>query len=218
MACNINNLGEPILVLSRFFISTQEVFSKRLPKRKSTPTARMRSVPAVRKRQRVKLPRPATTMPTASTHSYNDIFFLLPHENADAYSLLRATLLHEHRPENETERLLVDPWPSTTGCAVAPKLSRAVASKKTARSTTSAWLCSCATAPATNGPSVSARRAAKAKSRQAQNRNWVRMWDLQNWRNGFGEGAFRCGLWGSGGSFAMSKGSVGENRHAATEE
>ena len=43
-----------------------------------------------------------------STHSYNDIFFLLPRENADAYSLLRASLLYEHRPENETERLLVD--------------------------------------------------------------------------------------------------------------
>ena len=43
------------------------------------------------------------------------------------------------------------------------------------------------------------------------------MWDLQNWRNGIGEGAFRCGLWGNGCSFALSKGRVGENRHAATE-
>ena len=40
--------------------------------------------------------------------TYNEIFFILPHESTEAYSLLRATLLHEHRPENETERLLVD--------------------------------------------------------------------------------------------------------------
>jgi len=33
---------------------------------------------------------------------------MLPHESTDAYSLLRITLLQEHRPENETERLLVD--------------------------------------------------------------------------------------------------------------
>jgi len=40
--------------------------------------------------------------------TYDNIFFILPFESAEAYSLLRATLLHEHRPENETERLLVD--------------------------------------------------------------------------------------------------------------
>jgi hypothetical protein len=44
-----------------------------------------------------------------STHTYNDIFFLLlPHESSEAYSLLRIALLDEHRPENETERILVD--------------------------------------------------------------------------------------------------------------
>jgi hypothetical protein len=43
-----------------------------------------------------------------STHTYNDIFFLLPHESSEAYSLLRINLLDEHRPENETERILVD--------------------------------------------------------------------------------------------------------------
>ena len=43
-----------------------------------------------------------------STHTYNDIFFMLPHESSEAYSLLRITLLDEHRPENETERILVD--------------------------------------------------------------------------------------------------------------
>jgi len=43
-----------------------------------------------------------------STHTYNDIFFLLPHESSEAYSLLRIRLLDEHRPENETERILVD--------------------------------------------------------------------------------------------------------------
>jgi hypothetical protein len=43
-----------------------------------------------------------------STHTYNDIFFMLPHESSEAYSLLRINLLDEHRPENETERLLVD--------------------------------------------------------------------------------------------------------------
>jgi hypothetical protein len=43
-----------------------------------------------------------------STHTYNDIFFLLPHESTEAYSLLRINLLDEHRPETETERLLVD--------------------------------------------------------------------------------------------------------------
>jgi len=40
--------------------------------------------------------------------TYDNIFFILPFESTEAYSLLRATLLHEHRPENETERLLVD--------------------------------------------------------------------------------------------------------------
>ena len=40
--------------------------------------------------------------------TYNEIFFMLPHECSEAYSLLRITLLDEHRPENETERLLVD--------------------------------------------------------------------------------------------------------------
>jgi hypothetical protein len=43
-----------------------------------------------------------------ATHTYNDIFFLLPHESSDAYSLLRTRLLDEHSPETETERLLVD--------------------------------------------------------------------------------------------------------------
>jgi hypothetical protein len=43
-----------------------------------------------------------------STHTYNDIFFLLPQESTEAYSLLRINLLDEHRPENETERILVD--------------------------------------------------------------------------------------------------------------
>jgi len=33
---------------------------------------------------------------------------MLPHESSEAYSLLRITLLDEHRPESETERLLVD--------------------------------------------------------------------------------------------------------------
>jgi hypothetical protein len=96
--------------------------------------------------------------------TYDTIFFILPFESTEAYSLLRATLLHEHRPETYTS---IAPklkpsvswsiaWPSTTGCATAPKLSRAAALKKTARSTTSALLSSCATAPATNGPSRSA--------------------------------------------------------------
>jgi len=40
--------------------------------------------------------------------TYNEIFFILPHESSEAYSLLRITLLDEHRPENETERILVD--------------------------------------------------------------------------------------------------------------
>ena len=43
-----------------------------------------------------------------STHTYNDIFFILPFESPEAYSILRATLLSEHRPENETEHILVD--------------------------------------------------------------------------------------------------------------
>ena len=40
--------------------------------------------------------------------TYDNIFFILPFESAEAYSLLRATLLHEHRPETEIEHLLVD--------------------------------------------------------------------------------------------------------------
>jgi hypothetical protein len=40
--------------------------------------------------------------------TYDNIFFILPFESTEAYSLLRATLLHEHRPETETERILVD--------------------------------------------------------------------------------------------------------------
>jgi hypothetical protein len=43
-----------------------------------------------------------------STHTYNDIFFILPFESPEAYSILRATLLSEHRPETETEEILVD--------------------------------------------------------------------------------------------------------------
>jgi hypothetical protein len=38
--------------------------------------------------------------------TYDNIFFILPFESAEAYSILRATLLHEHRPETET--ILVD--------------------------------------------------------------------------------------------------------------
>jgi hypothetical protein len=88
--------------------------------------------------------------------TYDTIFFILPFESPDAYSILRATLLSEHRPETETEHILVDRMPSTTGSAAAPKPSKAAASGTTARSTTSALLSSCATAPATNGPSRSA--------------------------------------------------------------
>jgi hypothetical protein len=87
---------------------------------------------------------------------YDNIFFILPFESPEAYSILRATLLSEHRPETETEHILVDRMPSTTGSAAAPKPSKAAASGTTARSTTSALLSSCATAPATNGPSRSA--------------------------------------------------------------
>jgi hypothetical protein len=35
--------------------------------------------------------------------SLQRIFFILPHKSTEAYSLLRITLLDEHRPENETE-------------------------------------------------------------------------------------------------------------------
>jgi hypothetical protein len=40
--------------------------------------------------------------------TYDNIFFILPSESAEAYSILRATLLSEHRPETETEKILVD--------------------------------------------------------------------------------------------------------------
>jgi hypothetical protein len=40
--------------------------------------------------------------------TYDNIFFILPSESAEAYSILRATLLSEHRPETETEHILVD--------------------------------------------------------------------------------------------------------------
>jgi hypothetical protein len=40
--------------------------------------------------------------------TYDNIFFILPSESAEAYSILRATLLSEHRPESETEHILVD--------------------------------------------------------------------------------------------------------------
>jgi len=40
--------------------------------------------------------------------TYNEIFFILPHESSEAYSLLRIKLLDEHRPENQTEHILVD--------------------------------------------------------------------------------------------------------------
>jgi hypothetical protein len=39
---------------------------------------------------------------------YDNIFFILPFESPEAYSILRATLLSEHRPETETEHNLVD--------------------------------------------------------------------------------------------------------------
>jgi hypothetical protein len=39
---------------------------------------------------------------------YDNIFFILPFESPEAYSILRATLLSEHRPETETEHILVD--------------------------------------------------------------------------------------------------------------
>jgi hypothetical protein len=94
---------------------------------------------------------------------YDNIFFILPFESPEAYSILRATLLSEHRPETETEHNLVDRMAQhhwlrnraeafESGCF----LSRAAALKKTARSTTSAWRSSCATAPATNAPSRNA--------------------------------------------------------------
>ena len=40
--------------------------------------------------------------------TYDNIFFILPFESPEAYSILRATLLSEHRPETETEQILVD--------------------------------------------------------------------------------------------------------------
>jgi len=40
--------------------------------------------------------------------SYANIFFILPCENGEAYSILLADLHHEHRPDTETERILVD--------------------------------------------------------------------------------------------------------------
>jgi hypothetical protein len=40
--------------------------------------------------------------------TYDNIFFILPFESAEAYSLLRISLQQEHRPETETERILVD--------------------------------------------------------------------------------------------------------------
>ena len=40
--------------------------------------------------------------------TYDNIFFILPFESPEAYSILRATLLSEHRPETETEHILVD--------------------------------------------------------------------------------------------------------------
>ena len=38
----------------------------------------------------------------------NGIFFILACESVEAYSLLLANLHHEHRPDTETERMLVD--------------------------------------------------------------------------------------------------------------
>ena len=40
--------------------------------------------------------------------SYRNIFFILPCESGEAYSILLANLHHEHRPDTETERILVD--------------------------------------------------------------------------------------------------------------
>jgi hypothetical protein len=68
-----------------------------------------------------------------STHTYNDIFFLLPHESSDAYSLLRQTLLLEHRPENETERILIDRMAQHPWLRSRAEASKAAASRTTAR-------------------------------------------------------------------------------------
>src|SRR5947209_18763554 len=45
-----------------------------------------------------------------TTHglTYGNIFFILPCESGEAYSILLANLHHEHRPTTETERILVD--------------------------------------------------------------------------------------------------------------
>ena len=40
--------------------------------------------------------------------TYSNIFFILPCESGEAYSILLANLHHEHRPDTETERILVD--------------------------------------------------------------------------------------------------------------
>jgi hypothetical protein len=40
--------------------------------------------------------------------SYDAIFFILPFESPEAYTLLLISLQREHRPETETERILVD--------------------------------------------------------------------------------------------------------------
>ena len=40
--------------------------------------------------------------------TYRNIFFILPCESGEAYSILLADLHHEHRPDTETERILVD--------------------------------------------------------------------------------------------------------------
>ena len=40
--------------------------------------------------------------------TYGNIFFILPCESGEAYSILLANLHHEHRPTTETERILVD--------------------------------------------------------------------------------------------------------------
>jgi len=40
--------------------------------------------------------------------TYGNTFFILPCESGEAYSILLANLHHEHRPDTETERILVD--------------------------------------------------------------------------------------------------------------
>jgi len=40
--------------------------------------------------------------------TYGNTFFILPCESGEAYSILLANLHHEHRPDTETERMLVD--------------------------------------------------------------------------------------------------------------